>query len=271
MHNMNSVLFDEFPILVDRVLAEKIGLNEAIVIQQLHYWIMQNKRQKKNFYDGRYWTFNSFEKWHKETFYFWSIDTVKRTFKKLEIEGIIITSNYNKRGYDRTKWYSINYEVLNLKCCNYSLVQNALIHSGKMHQCISADCTNALVQNAPTYTRDYTEITKETTNTTDSSEIDTKKELIESKTHLVLTKNMKEEIKYWDKTRLIKSIEIFNRENGKYFKLLKRIYEDNGNFVEKKQEYKKTGFHNFEETFTQYSEEELEKIIMKDQKIKYGD
>ena len=72
MHNMNSVLFDEFPILVDRVLAQKIGLNEAIVIQQLHYWIMQNKRQNKNFYDGRHWTFNSFEKWHKETFYFWS-------------------------------------------------------------------------------------------------------------------------------------------------------------------------------------------------------
>lgn len=107
-------------------------------------------------------------------------------------------------------------------------------------------------------------------NTTDSSEIDTKKELIESKTHLVLTKNMEKEIRCWNKDRLIKAIDIFNRENGKYFKLLKRIYEDNGNFVEKKQEYKKTGFHNFEETFTQYSEEELEKIIMKDQKVKYG-
>lgn len=271
MHNMNSVLFDEFPILVDRVLAEKIGLNEAIVIQQLHYWIMQNKRQNKNFYDGRYWTFNSFEKWHRENFYFWSVRTLTRIFKKLEEEGILLVGNYNKRGYDRTKWYSINYDKLHSKCCNNSLGQNDIIHYDNLTQSIMPTCHNPLGQLDITYTRDYTEITKETTNTTDSSEIDTKKELIESKTHLVLTKNMKKEIKYWDKTRLIKSIEIFNRENGKYFKLLKRIYEDNGNFVEKKQEYKKTGFHNFEETFTQYSEEELEKIIMKDQKIKYGD
>ena len=52
---MNATLFDDFPILVDRVLAKNIGLNEAIVIQQLHYWIMVNKRQNKHFIDDKYY------------------------------------------------------------------------------------------------------------------------------------------------------------------------------------------------------------------------
>lgn len=32
--------------------------------------------------------------------------------KSLEKKGLIITGNYNKQGYDRTKWYTIDYDVL---------------------------------------------------------------------------------------------------------------------------------------------------------------
>lgn len=38
----------------------------------------------------------------------------------------------------------------------------------------------------------------------------------------------------------------------------------------KNYEYKKTNFHNFKETFDQYTEEELDNIILKSQKIKFG-
>lgn len=38
----------------------------------------------------------------------------------------------------------------------------------------------------------------------------------------------------------------------------------------KQDNYKKTGFHNFEETFTQYSEDELESIVAKSQEEKFG-
>lgn len=109
---MKATLFDDFPIVLDKVLASKIGLQEALVLQQVHYWIMINKRQGRNFQDGRYWTYNTLETWHKETFYFWSIDTVKRTFKKLEKSKILISGNFNKKKFDRTKWYSIDYDVL---------------------------------------------------------------------------------------------------------------------------------------------------------------
>lgn len=231
---MNAVLFDEFPILVDRVLAEKIGLNEAIVIQQLHYWIMQNKRQNKNFYDSRYWTFNTFEKWHKDTFYFWSNKTVKRIFKKLEEESLIIVGNYNKKGYDRTKWYSINYELISLKCCNNSLGQNDPMHRDNLTQPLG-QCDPMHRDNMTQPIPDTTQrLNTETTyiSTTQSSDVvDTNTEFIESKTHLKLTKNMKKIAQSWDKERLSKSIELFTLKEGKYFSLLEKIYKDDGNFI----------------------------------------
>ena len=278
---MKAALLDDFPILVDRVLAKNIGLNEAIVIQQLHYWIMINKRQNKHLINDRYWIYNTLETWQKDTFYFWSIDTVKRTFKKLEKNELIITANFNKKGYDRTKWYTINYEKLASKCCNDSLVQNALINR--------ADCTNPLGQNAlmeegnlhPPIPKTTTETNTETSfSTTQScSVVETNKEIIESKTHLKLSNNMKKIVSTWDKERLSTSIEIFNEKQGKYFSLLQKIYKDDGNFVKTSKDSitetkqfipkVKTRFHNINQSFEKYTAEELEKMLLENQKNKF--
>ncbi|MEL1193439.1 replication protein, partial [Staphylococcus epidermidis] len=56
---MNNLLIDDYPILVLPKLATEIGLNEAIVLQQMHYWL---KKSNHN-YDGRRWIYNSFSEW----------------------------------------------------------------------------------------------------------------------------------------------------------------------------------------------------------------
>ena len=101
-------LFDNSPIVVNTTLANEIGLNEAIVLQQINYWIEINKRAGKNYYDGKYWTYNSIKSWHENNFKFLSVETVRRVFTKLEKSGFIITGNYNKDPRDKTKWYTIN-------------------------------------------------------------------------------------------------------------------------------------------------------------------
>lgn len=125
---MSKLLFDEQPIVIDRSLAKVLGLNEAIVIQQIHYWIKINEQKKTNFHDNRYWTYNSLKQWHEDNFDFWSFDTVKRTFARLEKQGVLLVGNYNPDPRDRTKWYAINYEVLQ------SIVEE--------HKCKGAKCTN---------------------------------------------------------------------------------------------------------------------------------
>ena len=90
---MSMYLFDDSPIVVNVTLASEIGLNEAIVLQQINYWIENNKKTGRNYYDGKYWTYNSIKSWHETNFKFFSIETVRRVFTKLEKNGFIITGN----------------------------------------------------------------------------------------------------------------------------------------------------------------------------------
>lgn len=108
---MSKLLFNEQPLVVDKQLAKLIGLNEAMVLQQIHYWIEINKKVRNNYREDKYWTYNTIQEWQNE-FPFWSYDTVKRTLAKLRKQGILITGNFNKLKIDRTIWYTINYDVL---------------------------------------------------------------------------------------------------------------------------------------------------------------
>lgn len=108
----SSLLFQTQPLVVNPELAQLIGLHEAIILQQLHYWIDINEKANKNYHEGKYWTYNTVEQWH-EQFPYISYDTVKRTLTKLRKSNIVLTGNFNKSAYDKTLWYTINYEELN--------------------------------------------------------------------------------------------------------------------------------------------------------------
>lgn len=58
-------LFNSQLLVVDKKLAVVIGLNEALVLQQIHYWIEINKKNNRNFHEGRYWTYNTINEWQK--------------------------------------------------------------------------------------------------------------------------------------------------------------------------------------------------------------
>lgn len=104
---MSNLLLNEVPLMCQPSLATKIGLNEAIFIQQLHYWLNRSTNYIKN----RIWVYNTIDDWHKQ-FPFWSVTTIRRIITSLEKKKLIITANYNKINIDRTKWYTINYSAL---------------------------------------------------------------------------------------------------------------------------------------------------------------
>ncbi|WP_051891641.1 conserved phage C-terminal domain-containing protein [Lysinibacillus sphaericus] len=103
-----NLLINEPPLQVLPSLAVKIGLNEAIILQQLHYRLLIST----NNYDGHKWVFNTYRKWHEE-FPFLSERTIQRVFLDLESGGYIVsTDKYNKFRADKTKWYRIDYSKL---------------------------------------------------------------------------------------------------------------------------------------------------------------
>jgi hypothetical protein len=104
----HELLINEPPLQVIPTLAHKIGLNEAIVLQQIHYWL--NPKLNKNYFQNRFWVWNTYEQW-QEQFSFWGITTIRRVIFNLEELGILET--FTSGDFKKLKHYTINYEKLN--------------------------------------------------------------------------------------------------------------------------------------------------------------
>lgn len=91
----------------DVALANRFGLVEAILINHFEYWIELNRTNDRNFYDGRYWTFNSM-KAMTEIFPYLTEKKIRNALKNLQDEGLLLTGNYNRSAYDRTLWYAFS-------------------------------------------------------------------------------------------------------------------------------------------------------------------
>lgn len=81
-----SLLLKVKPLVISPELACWIGLNEAIVLQQICYWLEDTTAGVDH--DGRRWVYNTIEDWN-EQFPWWSSDTVKRALTSLKKSGLI--------------------------------------------------------------------------------------------------------------------------------------------------------------------------------------
>ena len=89
----------------DDEIAKVVGVPAAVVFNTLAYWILYNESAGKNFFDGRYWTYNS-AKGYTKTFPFFTESQIRRALAKLVDSGFLVTGCYNAVQYDRTTWYS---------------------------------------------------------------------------------------------------------------------------------------------------------------------
>jgi hypothetical protein len=97
----------------DPVHAENYGVDEAIMLHHLLFWIKKNHAEKRNLVDGNVWIYNSYKKL-SDTFKFWSPKQVRRIIKSLISQGVIMESNHGEKKVDQTKWYAVNLELIPL-------------------------------------------------------------------------------------------------------------------------------------------------------------
>ncbi|AUR86937.1 hypothetical protein NVP1091O_34 [Vibrio phage 1.091.O._10N.286.52.B12] len=86
--------------------ANKYGVDAAIILHNLKFWLDHNKANGTHINDGYVWSYNSARAF-SDLFPYWSSNKIQKTLKKLENEGVIIVGNYNKMNYDKTKWYTL--------------------------------------------------------------------------------------------------------------------------------------------------------------------
>lgn len=140
----SNLLINEPPLQVVPSLAVLVGLNAAIVLQQLHYWL--NNKSTGIEIDGHKWVYNTYKEWH-ENFPFWSEKTIQRTFQRLEEEGIIISRQYNRKNWDGTKYYRIDYDKFDALTCTESLPQDGQFDNAEEDNLTSSILTETTTEN----------------------------------------------------------------------------------------------------------------------------
>ena len=90
-------------------IAKFLGVDAALMLNNLIYWIATNSMKGNNYIEGKHWTYSTIEDF-KKYFTYWTTSQIRRILKNLAFQKIIIRGNHNKCKYDRTIWYALNDE-----------------------------------------------------------------------------------------------------------------------------------------------------------------
>ncbi|RKP44712.1 hypothetical protein [Pararobbsia silviterrae] len=93
--------------------AVRYGVNAAVILQNLRFWILHNKANGKHQHQGRTWTFNSARAFSL-LFPYLSADQVKRILRKLVDEGVLLARTLAEDSWDRVNWYAFDDESKHL-------------------------------------------------------------------------------------------------------------------------------------------------------------
>jgi hypothetical protein len=94
----------------DPEIAGRVGLNAAVIFQNIAFWIEKNQANRRNLRDGRYWTYNSISAFG-ELFPYLSEKQIRTALEKLVSAELIIKGNFSDDRYDRTCWYALGNSI----------------------------------------------------------------------------------------------------------------------------------------------------------------
>lgn len=82
------------------------GVEQAIILNTIRYWLRKNYSDGRNIQDGYVWTYNTAKKLNK-IFPYWSEQKCQRLMKKMADSGLILTANLNRNKWDQERWYTL--------------------------------------------------------------------------------------------------------------------------------------------------------------------
>lgn len=125
----------------DIEIAQDYGIETAIILKHLYFWIEKNKANDDNYFEGKYWTYNSVKAF-SDLFPYMTEKKIRSTLIKMEEHGLIITGNFNKSQYDRTKWYALTdkaYSILLKRSFHFPETENGSSENGEPIPDINTD------------------------------------------------------------------------------------------------------------------------------------
>ena len=89
----------------DPEIAKQVGVNAAVIYQNILWWAERNAANNKHYHEGFWWTYNSVTAF-AELFPYLTSKQIRTALDRLEDHKLIASGSFNKSAYDRTKWYA---------------------------------------------------------------------------------------------------------------------------------------------------------------------
>lgn len=90
----------------DPEIAMQVGINAAVVHRNLVFWVRYNESNRRNFHEGRYWTYNSLAAFD-EQFPYLTAKQIRTALDKLVEAGLILKGNFAADRFKRANWYAL--------------------------------------------------------------------------------------------------------------------------------------------------------------------
>lgn len=109
-----SDAFSGFTLSFDQGVAMECGVNAAIVLNHIIYWLKSNQKFKDRhpecIQEGKIWMYEKQEEM-AEFFGFYSTKEVRDYIKILVDKGFLVKGNFNTNHFDKKNWYSLSDEL----------------------------------------------------------------------------------------------------------------------------------------------------------------
>jgi hypothetical protein len=124
-------------------IAEKYGIEKAVLLENFYFWIKKNKANKKNLHEGRCYTYNTSEAF-AELFPYIKERRIAQLLREMENEDNLLLSGqfFN---YDRTKSYTLTdfalsfFEPSNIQNIDNGTYKNLTKEDTETGDCLNTD------------------------------------------------------------------------------------------------------------------------------------
>lgn len=93
--------------ILSEEIAKDVGVEEAMMFQNIYFWVNKNKNKTDHFHEGVYWMYCTVREF-TEKYSFWTEAQIKRILGNLIKKDYIKSGEFNKWNPDRTKWYTLS-------------------------------------------------------------------------------------------------------------------------------------------------------------------
>jgi hypothetical protein len=130
--------------MFDSAIADEVGVNAAVIYQNIAFWCERNEANNENMHEGRAWTFNSV-KAYGSLFPYLTPDQIRRSLEKLVEVGLLGSGHFHEDQRIRAKWFCVLRQShlalmpapfgTDAKCTNDTDVNTDINTDGKPNAC----------------------------------------------------------------------------------------------------------------------------------------